>query len=217
MKLLLDAASSTEVLSETLSDGNKRLYIAGPFLMFDKPNRNKRVYPQKIMDEAVKKYTKEYIDTCRSLGEMNHPPGRLTVDPERACIMTTSLEKDGSYYYGKAKVLSTPLGKILENLLEDGVKIGVSSRGSTTKRGNHDEVKNDFNLTVAADCVWDPSVADAFVNYLMEEREFLLIDGHYVEKDLFEAKTKIKKAPSFKLEEAKIEAFKQFMDSLSVK
>lgn len=216
MKLITDVSVvSTEILTESTSEG-KRLYIAGPFLMHSKENRNGRVYSKKGMDSAVKKYTEEYIKSCRSLGEMNHPAGRLQVDPERACIMTTELNPDGNYYYGKAKVLSTPLGKVLEALLSDGVKIGVSSRGlgSVSKKNGKTMVGDDFMLTAAADVVHDPSVADAFVNHLMEEKEYLLIDGHYVEKDLFEAKAKIRVAPSYKLEEAKLQAFQEFLNKI---
>ena len=216
MKLITDVSVvSTEILTESTSEG-KRLYIAGPFLMHSKENRNGRVYSKKGMDSAVKKYTEEYIKSCRSLGEMNHPAGRLQVDPERACIMTTELNPDGNYYYGKAKVLSTPLGKVLEALLSDGVKIGVSSRGlgSVSKKNGKTMVGDDFMLTAAADVVHDPSVADAFVNHLMEEKEYLLIDGHYIEKDLFEAKAKIKIAPSYKLEEAKLQAFQEFLNKI---
>lgn len=144
---------------------------------------------------------------------------RLTIDPERACIMTTELNKDGNYYYGKAKVLSTPLGKLLENLLADGVKIGVSSRGagSLTQQGKHKVVGNDFSLVCGADVVTDPSVSEAFVDHLMEEKEWVLIEGHYVEKDLFEAKARIKKAHSMQLEEAMIKEFQLFLNKISSK
>lgn len=218
MKLILDYTTDTEILTESV-DGKKSLYIAGPFLMFNKQNRNGRVYPEKHMDKAVKEYTEEYIKTKRALGELNHPPGRLQVDPERSCILTTELNKDGTYYYGKAKVLSTPMGKIVEALLNDGVRVGVSSRGVGTvqKRGQISEVQGDFRLTVASDIVADPSVGDAFVEALMEEKEYLLIDGHYVEKDLFEAKARIKKVPSAKLEEAKLQEFQNFLDSIKTK
>lgn len=218
MKLITDLAETAQILTESV-DGSKRMYIAGPFLMFDKPNRNNRVYPKKVMAEAVNKYRAEYIDRNRALGEMNHPQGRLQVDPERACIMTTELHEDGNYYYGKAKVLSTPLGKILENLLSDGVTIGVSSRGVGTvmKRGQLNEVKNDFGLTVAADVVFDPSVGDAFVEHLMEEREYILVEGAYIEKDLFEAKARIKTASSINLEEAKMQELQKFLNRISTK
>lgn len=216
MKLITDTAISTEILTESTVEGTKRLYIAGPFLMHSKENRNGRIYSKKGMDNAVKRYTEEYIKTSRALGEMNHPAGRLQVDPERACILTTELQPDGNYYYGKAKVLSTPLGKVLEALLNDGVKVGVSSRGvgSVTKRGGKTYVGEDFSLSTCSDVVHDPSVADAFVNHLMEEKEYLLIDGHYIERDLFEAKAKIKKVSSVNLEEAKLKAFQDFLNKI---
>lgn len=217
VKLLLDSTfNEAKVLTESVEGEAKRMYVTGPFLMFDKPNRNKRLYPGKIMEAAVQKYIKEYVNERRALGEMNHPAGRLQVDPERACILTESLEKDGNYFYGKAKVLKTDLGRTLQNLLEDGVKIGVSSRGvgSLQKRGEINEVKSDFNLTVAADIVFDPSVGDAFVQALMEEREFIFVDGAYVEKDIFEAKARIKVAPSAKLEEAMLAEFQNFLEKI---
>jgi hypothetical protein len=221
VKLLLDSTfTEAQVLTEDVADGApKRMYITGPFLMFDKPNRNKRMYPGKVMESAVQKYIKEYVNERRALGEMNHPAGRLQVDPERACILTESLERDGNYYMGKAKVLSTPLGKTLQCLLEDGVKIGVSSRGVGTlqKRGELNEVKSDFNLTVAADIVFDPSVGDAFVSALMEEREFIFVDGAYVEKDIFEAKARIKVAPAAQLEEKMLAEWQTFLNKISAK
>lgn len=217
MKLIADLAETAQVLTESV-EGAKRMYIAGPFLMFDKPNRNGRIYPQKVMDSAVKKYKEDYIDKNRALNELLHPQ-RLTIDPERACTLTTELNKDGNYYYGKAKVLSTPLGKLLENMLNDGVKVGVSSRGagSITQSGKHKVVGNDFSLVCSSDVVMDPSVSEAFVDHLMEEKEWVLIEGHYVEKDLFEAKARIKKAHSMQLEEAMIKEFQLFLNKISSK
>lgn len=218
MKLLLEQAQTVELLTESTDEG-KRLYISGPFLMHSKKNRNNRIYSKGGMDKAVKQYIKEYVECNRSLGEMNHPKDRLAVDPERACIMTTELKPDGNYYYGKAKVLSTPLGKVLEALLNDGVKIGVSSRGvgSVSKKGDATYVGEDFHLSVAADVVHDPSVADAFVQHLMEEREYILVDGKYLEKDLFEARTKILRANRLDLETAKLACFENFIKKLSHK
>lgn len=220
MRLLIDKSIDTQILTESVDQHNKRMYIQGNFLMHTKENRNKRIYPEDVMREAVDKYKKDYIDTSRSLGEMNHPAGRLQVDPERACILTIQLDPDGKHhYYGKAKVLSTPLGKILEALINDGVKVGVSSRGvgSTTKRGDTTHVGKDFMLTVAADVVWDPSVGDAFVDHLMEEKEYLFVDGKFVAEDVFEAKANIKRATSIKLEEAKLNAFQDFLNKITAK
>lgn len=205
-------AQDTEVLAEAV-DGKKSMYITGPFLMFNKQNRNGRVYPEKIMDTAVKEYKTGYIDKSRALGEMNHPSGRVQVDPERACIMITELTKDGSHYMGKAKVLSTPLGKLLEALLNDGVKVGVSSRGvgSISTRGSIKEVKDDFRLTAAADIVHDPSVGDAYVESLMEQKEYMVVNGIIVEKD-FDRLARIKTLrPSKEYQEAVLEQFKSLL------
>jgi hypothetical protein len=220
MKLIFEqniAVNNAEISSDVDSDGQKRMYISGPFLMYDKKNRNGRIYPKKVMEEAVKEYDKEYIKTARALGEMNHPGSRTHVDPERACILTTMLENDGkNHFYGKAKVLSTPLGKILQNLLEDGVRLGVSSRGlaSVSKQGSTTIVQPDFRLSVAADCVYDPSVADAFVDHLMESASYIFVDGMYMEREVFEAQQIILSAPLAKLQEAKLEAFQDFLNKI---
>lgn len=218
MKFLTEAAETAEVLTEPNKDGSKRMYIAGPFLMFDKANRNGRIYPQKVMDEAVKSYKRDYIDTNRALNELNHPT-RIQVDPERACVMTTELTKDGSYYYGKAKVLSTPLGKLLENLLNDGVKIGVSSRGAgnVSNQGKHKIVQPGYIITASNDIVFDPSVTEAFVDHLMEEKEYLLIGDKFIEQDMYIEQQKIKATAMNQLHEAKLKAFQNFMDKISSK
>jgi hypothetical protein len=205
-------ANDTEIITEA-KEGKVKRYITGPFTMFNKQNQNGRVYPEKVMDKAVQEYKKEYIDKSRALGELNHPAGRVQVDPERACILITELNKDGTYYMGKAKVLSTPLGKILEALLEDGVKVGVSSRGygSVLAKGSIKEVKDDFRLTAAADIVHDPSVKDAYVESLMEQKEFMLVNGILVEKD-FDRLDRIKTLrPSTEYQDAVLEQFKSIL------
>lgn len=145
--------------------------------------------------------------------------GRISVDPERACIVTESLEKDGKYYIGKAKVLSTPLGQLLANLLNDGIKIGVSSRGlgSTFKKDGKVHVKNDYEIRTAADVVFDPSVADAFVECLMEDTQYLKYGNILVEKDLFESRERIRRVSMSKLEEQKLIEFQNFMDKISAR
>lgn len=215
-RIILIESSPVEMIKEEV-EGKKVMRVTGPFLMFDKQNRNKRVYPKKIMESAVEKYKKEYIDTRRALGEMNHPPNRISIDPERACILTESLEKDGNYYIGTAKVLSTPLGKLLENLLSDGVKIGVSSRGlgSTTNKGGVIAVKEDYEIRTAADVVFDPSVADAFVECLMEETEYLRYGDVLVEKNLYESREKIINASMSELEKIKLKAFQEYLMTVS--
>lgn len=145
--------------------------------------------------------------------------GRISVDPERACIVTESLEKDGKYYIGKAKVLSTPLGQLLANLLNDGIKIGVSSRGlgSTFKKDGKVHVKNDYEIRTAADVVFDPSVADAFVECLMEDTQYLKYGNILVEKDLFESRERIRRVSMTKLEEQKLTEFQNFLDKISAR
>ena len=164
MKLIKEDITYNDlsVLTEGKGD-NKKMFIKGPFLQAEKVNRNNRVYPQGVMDKAVEKYTQEYIKANRALGELNHPAEPI-VNPERAAIMTTELKKNGIYYEGKAKVLSTPMGKIVENLLSDGVTIGVSSRGlGSVKESMGDTVvEEDFQL-ICFDIVAEPSTPDAFV------------------------------------------------------
>lgn len=218
MKLLLERVDShdTEILTEESSGGEKRLFITGPFLMFGKENKNKRIYPERVMDEAVAQYQRDYIDTRRSLGEIGHPAGRIQIDPERACIMIESLIKSGSYYMGKAKVLSTPSGKLVEALLNDGVKLGVSSRGvgSTLKRGLISEVKNDFRMSTAADVVMDPSAHDAFVQSITEQTEYLLVNGILVEQEAYELEMIKQMKTAKQYQDAVIKKFDGFINSL---
>jgi hypothetical protein len=218
MKFLLEQNLATaEISKETDDDGKKSLHITGPFLMFDKKNKNNRIYPKKVMDEAVKAYNEEFIKPSRALGELLHPES-VRVNPERACILTKSLESDGkNHYIGKAKVLSTPMGKLLESLLNDGVKMGVSSRGAASIRKDNDGstiVQPDYKLTVAADCVFDPSVGDAFVNHIMEESQYIFIDGMYMEREVFEEQERIRKVPLIRLQEAKLQAFQNFLNKI---
>lgn len=216
MQYLIEQAN-TEVVRE-IEDGKPTMKIVGKFLMFDKKNRNGRIYPKKVMEEAVRNYKRDFIDTRRALGELNHPPGRVSVDPERACILVESLEQEGNYFIGKAKVLSTPLGRLLGNLLDDGVTIGVSSRGTgdIVKKNGATYVKEGYEIKTAADIVFDPSVADAFVECLMEDVEYVKYGDVLVEKDLFEIRQSVRSASMSDLENAKLAAFKTFLDKIKV-
>jgi hypothetical protein len=210
----IPSVNDVEVLSEGTGD-NKRLYIAGPFLQAEKVNRNNRVYPMSIMEKAVEKYMEDYVSKNRALGELNHP-AEPVVNPERAAIMTTSLKKNGIYFEGKAKVLSTPMGKIVENLLNDGVKIGVSSRGLGSlkpMREGYNEVQEDFMLTTAADVVFDPSAQTAFVEGVMENTEWIYESGLFRPMDIEEQQNRIKQAKRQELHEAKLDAFAKLMQS----
>jgi hypothetical protein len=220
MRLIKEDISFNDV--QTLSEGtgaNKKLYIKGPFLQAEKVNRNNRVYPQKIMDAAVARYMQEYIKENRALGELNHPPEPV-VNPERAAIMTTSLEQDGCYYIGTAKVLSTPMGKIVENLLNDGVKIGVSSRGLgslKSSREGYNEVQEDFMLTTAADVVFDPSAQTAFVEGVFESASWVMEAGQFIRLDMDMERERLLKAKKANLLETKLQIFEKFMNQIKNK
>ncbi len=217
MKLIAEPTlfENVKVISEG-KGSNKKLFISGPFLQAEKENRNGRIYPQSVMDGAVSKYKEEYIDKKRALGELNHP-AEPVVNPERAAILTESLEQDGIYYKGKAKVLSTPMGKIVENLLDDGVTVGVSSRGlgslKPTRMG-HNEVQSDFVLTTAADIVFDPSAQSSFVEGVYEQAEWIYESGVFSRVDLDIERKNLMLAKKSELNEVKLNMFNKFLRDL---
>lgn len=204
-----------QILSEE-KDGKKCLYIEGIFAQSEVKNRNGRVYPKKTMESAVNKYISDYVERKRAVGEMNHPP-RLNVDYERATHLITEMKWVGNDVYGKAKVLSTPMGKVLEGLLESGVQIGVSTRGAGSIKETRDAkiVDGDFVLT-AVDVVADPSGPDCFVQGVMEGVDFVYVNGKFMEQDIEETKEFIKKAKIHELQEAKIKAFQDFLNKIKV-
>jgi hypothetical protein len=217
MKLIAEPTLFEDVKVITEGKGsNKKLFISGPFLQAEKENRNGRIYPQLVMDSAVSKYKEEYIDKKRALGELNHP-AEPVVNPERAAILTESLEQDGIYYKGKAKVLSTPMGKIVENLLDDGVTVGVSSRGlgslKPTRMG-HNEVQSDFVLTTAADIVFDPSAQSSFVEGVYEQAEWIYESGIFSRIDLDIERKNLMLAKKSELNEVKLNMFNKFLRDL---
>ena len=196
------------------------MYITGPFLQAEKVNKNNRIYTEKVMDGAVDAYTNDYINEKRALGELNHP-AEPVVNPERAAIMTESLSKtrasDAVYYEGKAKVLSTPMGKIVENLLSDGVKIGVSSRGLGSLQPNregYNMVGNDFILTTAADVVFDPSAQSSFVEGVFEQAEWIYESGIWKQIDLDYQREILKRASAKELNKVKLEVFESFLKTI---
>lgn len=221
MKLIKEDITLNDLSVLTEGKGsNKRMYITGPFLQAEKVNRNNRIYTEKVMDAAVEKYQADYINEKRALGELNHP-AEPVVNPERAAIMTESLSKtraaDAVYYEGKAKVLSTPMGQIVENLLSDGVKIGVSSRGlgslNQTREG-YNMVGNDFILTTAADVVFDPSAQSSFVEGVFEQAEWIYEAGIWQQVDLDFQREKLKRAKTNELSKVKLEVFESFLKTL---
>ena len=214
MKLITEVNESIKVLEEQFN-GEKRYFIEGIFLQAEKKNRNGRVYPKETLKKEVRKYNKEFVEQSRAFGELGHPDGP-TVNLERVSHMITELYEDGDNFIGKAKIMSTPYGKIVENLLADGAKLGVSSRGmgSLEEKGGANIVQDDFTLATAADIVADPSAPDAFVNGIMEGKEWVWDNGVLQEVQIDKYHRSIKKASSRDLSEAKIRAFKNFISRL---
>jgi hypothetical protein len=216
MKLIREEIESVEVLTETVN-GKKTLYIQGPFLQTEKTNRNNRRYGRVVMEREVKRYTEQYICKGRALGELGHPDGP-TVNLDRVSHKIISLEQRGNDFIGKAQILSTPMGKIVESLLKDGVCLGVSSRGIGSVIQNpagYMEVGEDFMLATAADIVADPSAPDAFVQGIMEGKEWIWDGGILREKLAEQTQRRINTLIDQKrLEEHKINLFNDFINSL---
>ena len=216
MKLITEEIESVEVITEE-KNGKKTLYIQGPFLQTEQKNRNNRVYRKSIMEREVKRYTEQYICKGRALGELGHPDGP-TVNLDRVSHMIVSLEQRGNDFIGKAQILSTPMGKIAESLLKEGVTLGVSSRGLGSTRQHPDgyvEVGEDFMLATAADIVADPSAPDAFVQGIMEGKEWCWEGGMLREKVAENTKHKINTfVDQGILEEYKLSLFNEFLNSL---
>ena len=192
IKLISEEVANVEYLTEETEDGKKNYKIKGIFMQADLKNRNGRVYPMEILNKEVKRYNKEYISEKRAFGELGHPDGP-TVNLERASHMITALYPDGKNFIGEAKILSTPMGNIVKNLMDEGAKLGVSSRGmgSLDQKNGANYVRNDFYLATAADIVADPSAPSAFVEGIMEGKEWVWDHGALVESELAKAKDRI--------------------------
>jgi len=203
MKLITEQIESIKVIKEE-KNGKTNLYITGPFLQAEVTNRNGRCYPFPILEREVKKYTDKYITCGRALGELGHPDGP-TVNLDRVSHMITSLKSEGNNFIGKAKILDTPMGNIAKSLLDEGVKLGVSSRGvgSLIERNGVKYVGDDFMLSTAADIVSDPSAPDAFVQGIMEGKEWVWQNGRLAEQTLNGLLT-MKMSPDKKLNEQKL-------------
>ena len=214
MKLIREEIEQVEVIVEQ-RDGKKNLYIEGVFLQTEQPNRNRRVYGSQLMEREVKRYTETFINKGRALGELGHPDGP-TVNLDRVSHKIMSLKEDGNNFIGRAKILDTPMGKIAKNLLDEGVKLGVSSRGmgSIRKEEKCNVVQDDFMLATAADIVADPSAPDAFVAGIMEGKEWVWDNGILKEAAVAELKQEIDEATLINLQERKISAFAAFLKSL---
>jgi len=216
MKLIREEIEKVEVLTESVN-GKKNLFIKGIFLQEEQVNRNGRMYRMPVMEREVKRYTEGYVNKGRALGELGHPDGP-TVNLDRVSHKIVELYKEGNNFIGKAQILSTPMGKIAESLLKEGVCLGVSSRGigslRPTKEG-FNEVGEDFMLATAADIVADPSAPDAFVQGIMEGKEWIWDGGVLREKIAEQTQRRINTLVDQKrLEENKLNLFNEFINSL---
>ena len=191
VKLISEAVEEVEYITEEKESGGKNYKIRGIFMQADIKNRNGRVYPMEVLDEEVKKYNKNFIQQNRAFGELGHPDGP-TVNLERVSHMITSLKPDGKNFIGEAKIMDTPMGKIVKNLMDEGAKLGVSSRGmgSLRQKGGANVVSDDFYLATAADIVSDPSAPNAFVEGIMEGKEWVWNNGALVEAHVADLKKK---------------------------
>ena len=216
MRLIREVYEQTNTIVESKLGKGKEYFIEGIFLQSELKNRNGRMYPESVMDNEVGRYIKESVDKNRAYGELGHPD-TPSINLDRVSHMIVSLRKEGTNYIGKAKILETPMGQIARGLLDGGANLGVSSRALGSLQTNNEGVQivqDDFMLSTAADIVADPSAPDAFVRGIMESKEWVFVDGKFVEQHIEEAKRSIRKASSSNLEEAKIIAFQKFLSKI---
>ncbi len=216
MKLISEEATNVEFLTEATKSGGKNYFIEGIFMQANKKNRNGRIYPTEILQKEARRYTTEFIKKKRAFGELGHPDGP-TVNLERVSHMIEELEEVGQNFMGRAKILDTPYGKIVKNLIDEGAQLGVSSRGmGSLKAGRNgiSEVQGDFYLATAADIVADPSAPDAFVAGIMEGKEWVWDNGLLKETQIQEYKDKIENSSRKDRENVLVEAFKDFIVKL---
>ena len=215
MRLIAEEITTVDFICEDSKDGKKNYFIEGVFLQAELKNRNNRMYPLKTLSKEVAKYDENYIQKGRALGELGHPDGP-SINLDRVSHKILSLKEDGNNFIGRAKLLDTPMGGIAKNLLDEGVKLGVSSRGmgAIRKEENCNVVMDDFMLATAADIVADPSAPDAFVNGIMEGKEWVWDNGVLKEAKVAQIKKEIDQATLLNLQERKVSAFEAFLKSL---
>ena len=216
MKLITETIEDIRVITEERG-GKKNLYIEGVFLQAELKNRNGRMYPMQTLEREVGAYNENYIGKGRALGELGHPDSP-TINLDRVSHKIVSLRSEGTNFIGKAQILETPMGKIAKSLLESGVTLGVSSRGigSIEERNGINIVKDDFMLSTAADIVADPSAPDAFVEGVMEGREWIWNNGMLEEKVINSYKRAINKSSSNSLNERKLQVFESFLRNIKI-
>jgi hypothetical protein len=214
MKLITEQIDAVEFLVEE-SGSKKTHFIEGVFLQADIKNRNNRVYSMDVLEKEVGRYSESYISKDRALGELGHPEGP-TVNLDRVSHKIISLQREGHNFIGKAKILDTPMGRIAKNLIDEGVKLGVSSRGigSITEKNGASYVRDDFMLATAADIVADPSAPDAFVEGIMEGKEWVWDNGILQERHIAQMKKTLDQATLINIQERKVSAFEVFLKTL---
>lgn len=216
MKLIKEVYETTNLIVEEKLGKGKQYFIEGIFLQAEMKNKNGRMYPESVMDQEVQRYVQNYVDQNRAYGELGHPD-TPSINLDRVSHLITSLRKEGTNYVGKAKILDTPMGKIAKGLLDGGANLGVSSRALGSLKMNKEGVQvvqDDFMLSTAADIVADPSAPDAFVRGIMESKEWVFVDGKFVERNIDEVRTMIQKTSSRNLDEAKLRAFQHFLGKI---
>jgi len=216
MKLLRESIEEVNYITEASESGKKNLYIEGTFLVGDKVNKNNRMYEMRTLRNEVSRYQEEYIMANRALGELGHPD-TPSINLERVSHKIVSLVEDGNTFQGKALILETPYGKIVKNFIENDISVGVSSRalGSVVAtREGYNLVQDDLRLATAADIVADPSAPGAFVNGIMENKEWMFIEGKFVESDFDQAKKQIQRASSKQIEEVALKLFENYLAKL---
>ena len=216
MKLISEEIVDIQFITED-SNGKMNHFIEGVFLQSDIKNRNGRMYPYDTLDREVSKYNENYIQKGRALGELGHPDGP-TINLDRVSHKIVSLQSEGKNFIGRAKILETPMGRIAKNLLDEGVKLGVSSRGlgSIERRDGMNVVKDDFMLSTAADIVADPSAPDAFVEGIMEGKEWVWSNGSWGESQLEKAKTYLDESSRNDLLDKKLKVFESFLLNIKI-
>lgn len=215
MKLISEEATNVEFITEATKKG-KNYFIEGVFMQAETKNRNGRIYPKDVLVKEAKRYTKEFIESKRAFGELGHPDGP-TVNLERVSHMITELVEVDQNFMGRAKIMDTPYGKIVKNLIDEGARLGVSSRGMGSLKPGKDgiqEVQGDFYLATAADIVADPSAPDAFVAGIMEGKEWIWDNGLLKERQIQEYKDQIEKSSRKDREQTLVKSFEDFISKL---
>lgn len=214
MKLIKELVESVNYLTEE-KDGKKTLYIEGPFLVAETKNKNNRIYKEDVMRKEVHRYTEEYINKNRAFGELGHPD-TPSINLDRVSHLNVGLRQEGNVWIGKAKILETPMGNIARNLIEGGAQLGVSSRGMGSLKtiDGVNVVQGDFYLATAADIVADPSAPGAFVQGIMEGKEWMLVDGVWTEMQHEKAIKQIRQASKQEIEAVSLQIFENFLKKL---